>query len=116
MSTQKAETLVCIAARHEGFSSSKTVKGLKMYKENTTQPSMPRMPSVGTHAHRALAALVEAGDRGLTHPEYEARQGSWRLASAVHALRRLRWGIRGERVRAHGRRCVRYYLVGGEHV
>lgn len=87
-----------------------------MYVENTTHKRWPRMPLVGTHAHRALAALADAGPKGLTHPEYEDREGSWRLASAVHVLRRLNWNITGERVRAHGRHCVRYYLEGGSDV
>jgi len=82
---------------------------------NTPPLKPPRAPRLGSHAHRALAELTARGDRGLTSPAFQKScGGSWRLASAVHELRRMGWAISDSWVRTARRSFKRYYLLPGE--
>ena len=76
-------------------------------------PPKPRMPLTGTMEHRALAVLLERGRRGLTSPEFQDLEGSWRLGASVHALRCKGWPIETQWVESRVRRFARYTLVLG---
>ena len=76
-------------------------------------PPKPRMPLTGTMEHRALSELLERGRRGLTSPEFQDLEGSWRLGASVHALRCKGWPIETQWVESRVRRFARYTLVLG---
>ena len=71
------------------------------------------MPLTGTMEHRALSELLERGRRGLTSPEFQDLDGSWRLGASVHALRCKGWHIETQWVESRVRRFARYTLVLG---
>lgn len=52
---------------------------------------LPVAPSPGTLAD-ALLRMLASGDR-LTHPDFEARTGSWRLAAVAFELAALAWPV-----------------------
>ncbi len=61
-------------------------------------PLAPTWPARGTLADVALAWMLD-GQR-LTHPEFEHRTGSWRLAAVVFELRALGWPVESDPVPA----------------
>ena len=69
----------------------------------------PLQPSPNTLAS-CLLALFKAG-HALTHPEFEAISGSWRLAAVVLELKQLNWRIADCRI-GHTR-VKRYWLEAG---
>lgn len=74
---------------------------------------VPTRPKAGTLSARLLA-MLEAGEV-LTHPEFEARAGSWRLAACVFELQVLGWPVTPIYIPAPTpscprRRIARYYL------
>lgn len=58
----------------------------------------PQRPNLGTLSDRLLLMLAQ-GDR-LTHPEFEERTGSWRLAAVAFELGLLGWPLTVERIPA----------------
>jgi hypothetical protein len=75
----------------------------------------PQRPSRGTLAD-ALLRMLARGDR-LTHPEFQARTGSWRLAAVAFELGLLGWPLTVERIQAPtpdrpDRTIARYSLTG----
>ena len=72
--------------------------------------SKPRVPLIGTMEHRALSELLARGRRGLTSPEFQDLDGSWRLGASVHALRRKGWPIATEWVHTRFRKFARYVV------
>ncbi len=73
----------------------------------------PTWPTRGTLADVALRLMLD-GQR-LTHPEFERRTGSWRLAAMVFELRALGWPVEVDHVpaptaEAPARTIARYYL------
>ncbi len=58
----------------------------------------PQRPNRGTLAD-ALLAMLARGDR-LTHPDFELRTGSWRLAAVAFELGLLGWHVLAERIPA----------------
>lgn len=59
-------------------------------------PLAPVRPAVGTLADAALRMLL-AGHT-LTHPAFESRTGSWRLAAIVFELRAMGWPVAADHV------------------
>jgi hypothetical protein len=53
---------------------------------------VPTPPKRGTLADALLRELVNG--ESFTHPDWEARSRSWRLAASVHVLRCLGWPVR----------------------
>lgn len=73
----------------------------------------PAAPKPNTRPAEALALLLRSGS--LDQREFLDDAGGWRLADAVHVLRRLGWPIKTERVTvtlANGEqaRIARYHL------
>lgn len=66
------------------------VKGESM--KFTTNRRPPSMPRVGTTAHAALLALIEAGPTGVCPQAFFDDTGK-HLRYAIHDLRRRRWDI-----------------------
>lgn len=58
----------------------------------------PQRPNRGTLAD-ALLAMLARGDK-LTHPDFQARTGSWRLAAVAFELGLLGWHVLAERIHA----------------
>lgn len=83
-----AETGPAIIARHDP-------RQLSLLPELEQKPTAP---NVGTLAHRLLGMLAK-GDR-LTHPDFEERTGSWRLAAVAFELGLLGWSLTVERILA----------------
>ena len=54
----------------------------------------PKYPTENTLAQKALAMLLTANR--ISHPQFEAATGSWRLAAHVHTLKRLGWPVKTE--------------------
>jgi len=76
-------------------------------------PLAPAWPARGTLADVALALLLN-GERP-SHPEFEHRTGSWRLAAVVFELRALGWPVESDHIPAPTAdapaRCIaRYFL------
>jgi hypothetical protein len=74
----------------------------------------PTMPKAGTLADRLLAMFARGEE--LTHPDFEARTGSWRLAAVVFELCLLGWRIESTRIGSPAldlsdRRISRYWLA-----
>lgn len=74
----------------------------------------PAWPSPATLPDKALDRLI-AGGR-LTHPQFQQRTGSWRLAAAVKVLRRLGWPIQTDELRRPGRRPIADYWLPPDFV
>ena len=74
----------------------------------------PALPRPGTLAARLLSMLAR-GER-LTHPDFEARTGSWRLAAVAFELGLLGWQVESVRINAPApdrpdRPIARYWLA-----
>lgn len=52
----------------------------------------PKYPADGTLAFKALTLML--GGARLSHPQFEAHTGSWRLAAHVYNLKKLGWPVR----------------------
>lgn len=65
---------------------------------------VPQLPNRGTLAERLLRMLAQ-GER-LTHPDFEHRTGSWRLAAVAFELGLLGWPITVERIPAPTPNCT----------
>lgn len=75
----------------------------------------PQRPNPGTLSD-ALLRMLAQGDR-LTHPEFEVRTGSWRLAAVAFELGLLGWPVQSRRIPAPApgrpdRTIARYWLDG----
>lgn len=75
----------------------------------------PKYPPEASLTSKALRLMLE-GNR-LTHPQFEALTGSWRLAGYIHTLKRLDWPVQTEHLTIPGneegdrnRSIVVYYL------
>jgi hypothetical protein len=84
---------------------------LSLLPETELAPTMPRL---GTLAARLLT-MLSRGAR-LTHPEFEALTGSWRLSAVVFELGLLGWQIDSVRINAPtadrpDRPIARYWLA-----
>ena len=79
--------------------------------QDVTSTAKPLTPRTGTMEHRALSELLERGRGGLTSPEFQDLDGSWRLGASVHALRCKGWPIETQWVESRVRRFARYTLV-----
>jgi hypothetical protein len=77
-------------------------------------PYDAHLPRQGTQADAALASLLENGRLRQT----DWLPGNWRLAAAIHALKKLGWPIKSVRVYVQGRqrKVAEYSLVSGGHV
>lgn len=117
MSPKKGEAPDGIGPRVGGFMHNETQGGPEMPSNDTTTSPSAAMPGIGAFDHRVLAELAARGRRGLTHPEFQAIYGSWRLAAGVHSLRRRGWRIVGswETNPSTLRPWKRYFLGGGQH-
>lgn len=115
MSPKNGETPDGIGPRVGGFMHNEPVRAHAMPAHDTTTPPPPSMPRIGSFDHRVLAELSARGRAGLTHPEFQAVYGSWRLAAGVHCLRRRGWCIAGtwETNPSTRRPWKRYFLGGG---
>lgn len=51
----------------------------------------PKMPPERILAAKALRLML--GGMQITHPEFEALTGSWRLAAHIYILRKLGWPV-----------------------
>jgi hypothetical protein len=74
----------------------------------------PQLPRRGTLAHRLLLIFIN-GAR-LTHPEFQERTGSWRLAAVVFELGLLGWKVHAVLIPAptdanQNRSIARYWLA-----
>ena len=81
-------------------------------------PYNPKYPKDHTLALRALTLLLTG--RKISHPQFEAQTGSWRLAAHVHILKKLGWPVRkydremdGHDAEARERHYGVYYLPDG---
>ena len=59
---------------------------------------IPTRPNADTLAG-CLLGMLAAGD-ALTHPEFEERTGSWRLAAVAFELQALGWAVESVRIPA----------------
>lgn len=64
---------------------------------------LPVAPRPGTLAD-ALLRMLASGDR-LTHPDFEDRTGSWRLAAVAFELAALAWPVAVARVPSPTAEC-----------
>jgi hypothetical protein len=74
----------------------------------------PQWPNPATLPDKALDRLI-AGER-LTHPKFQARTGSWRLAAAIKVLRWLGWPIQTDELHRPGRRPIADYWLPPDFV
>ena len=78
----------------------------------------PQLPGRGTLAHRLL--LMFASGARLTHPDFQERTGSWRLAAVVFELGLLGWSVHAVRIPAptadNPDRSVARYWLAARHV
>ena len=93
-----------------GAESQKPIPKESNMQDVISTPPKPRMPLAGTMEHRALSELLARGRRGLTSPEFQDLEGSWRLGASVHALRRKGWPIATEWVHTRFRKFARYVV------
>ena len=77
-------------------------------------PFSPVWPSPATLPARALEVLID-GQR-LTHPQFQARTGSWRCAASIKVLRWLGWPVQTDELRRPGRRPIADYWLPPEIV
>ena len=111
MNTAPTKRTAPCLAKAQGAESQKPVFKEPNMPDVISTPPKPRMPLIGTMEHRALAVLLERGRRGLTSPEFQDLDGSWRLGASVHALRRKGWPVEKQWVETRARRFARYTLV-----
>ena len=109
MSAATKSTAPCLA-KAQGAESRKPIFKETNMQDVISTPPKPRMPLAGTMEHRALSELLARGRRGLTSPEFQDLEGSWRLGASVHALRRKGWPIATEWVHTRFRKFARYVV------
>jgi hypothetical protein len=75
----------------------------------------PKYPPEASLTNKALRLML-TGAR-VTHPQFEALTGSWRLAGYIHTLKKLEWPVHTEHISIPGneegdrnRSIVVYYL------
>lgn len=76
----------------------------------------PRLPAKHTLAWGALAMMLKG--KKISHPDFEDKTSSWRLAAHIHILNRLGWRIETMSVqhiaskKPRKRYIYRYFLNG----
>lgn len=74
----------------------------------------PKLPPKGTLAHRALLMMLQG--RKISHPHFQDKTSSWRLAAHVYILKKLGWPIEAIEIpfrienKPKGCRICRYFL------
>jgi hypothetical protein len=71
--------------RRQAYNGSKQISFLPESKFN------PQLPSKNTLAHQALQMMLQG--KKLTHPLFQNKTCSWRLAAHVHILKKLGWSV-----------------------
>jgi hypothetical protein len=51
----------------------------------------PKVPSNNTLAFRALRMMLRG--KKISHPDFEGKTASWRLAAQIHILKKMGWPI-----------------------
>lgn len=75
----------------------------------------PKYPPEASLTSKALRLMMDGAK--ISHPEFEALTGSWRLAGYVHCLKKLGWPVETEHITVpsheegmRNRSIVVYYL------
>ena len=95
--TKHSLTLIHESKEPEKSGSVKRAKQLSFLPEPQYNPKYPPQASLTNKALR----LMLNGSR-LTHPQFEALTGSWRLAGYIHTLKKLEWPVHTEHVSIPG--------------
>jgi len=75
----------------------------------------PKLPSKNTLAFRALDLMLKG--KKISHPDFEVKTSSWRLAAHIHVLKELGWPVQTIEVihyvakKPKNRHIRRYYLT-----
>lgn len=67
-------------------------------------PFSPVIPPAASLTFKALKLLLSG--RKITHPEFEAITGSWRLGAYIERLRKLRWPVITHEIFSPTRSCA----------
>lgn len=74
----------------------------------------PKLPPKNTLAYRALILMLQG--KSISHPDFEDKTDSWRLAAHIHILNKLGWRVKtvqathNARKKSVTRHICRYFL------